>query len=403
MSKWSDKFNNHPFLGIWSTLEVLIKNEKFDEIITEDYIEDLARLRKVVVHLNSIIKNIDPELFPYHHLASMQGQTQACINELNAYSGNGNTGHLQNANNNADQLLIMFQQLPSSLYSLSSESVNEAVTAYSTTIGGYLEQYKNSIEDNVTEAQERLETLSSSITEKETELKTLTQELSTVKQAIQQQTTEFNTQYQTSESERAGKFTKAYEKYEENVDIKFKELATKSSKIIEVLVNLQDDASKVYGVTINTLQGGAYSSYADTERKTANGLRYLAGILMLIAVGFLIVPEAISLFGTEGYEFDWKKVLGRIPLSLVVFVPAFYFARESGKHRHNETSNRRRQHILSTLDPYIELMSDNKAEELKSHVAKTVFSETTVSNDNSDNTSNIISQLSNLAKQIKGN
>ena len=333
----------------------------------------------------------------------MQSQTQACINELNAYSGNGNAGHLQNANNNADQLLIMFQQLPSSLYSLSSESVNEAVTAYSTTIGSYLEQYKNSIEDNVTEAQERLETLSSSITEKETELQTLTQELNTVKQAIQQQTTEFNTQYQTSESERAGKFTKAYEKYEENVDIKFKELATKSSKIIEVLVNLQDDASKVYGVTINTLQGGAYSSYADTERKTANGLRYLAGILMLIAVGFLIVPEAVSLFEMEPYLFDWKKVLGRIPLSLVVFVPAFYFARESGKHRHNETSNRRRQHILSTLDPYIELMADDKAEELKAHVAKTVFSETTVSNDNSDNTSNIISQLSNLAKQIKGN
>ena len=403
MSKWSDKFNNHPFLGIWSTLEVLIKDEKYDEIITENFIEDLARLRKVIVHLNSIIKNIDPELFPYHHLASMQSQTQACINELNAYSGNGNTGHLQNANNNADQLLIMFQQLPSSLYSLSSESVNEAVSAYSTTIGSYLEQYKNSIEDNVTEAQERLETLSGSITEKETKLQTLTQELSTVKQAIQQQTTEFNTQYQTSESERAGKFTKAYEKYEENVDIKFKELATKSSKIIEVLVNLQDDASKVYGVTINTLQGGAYSSYADTERKTANILRYLAGTLMLIAVGFLIVPEAVSLFETESYVFDWKKVLGRIPLSLVVFVPAFYFARESGKHRYNETSNRRRQHILSTLDPYIELMADDKAEELKAHVAKTVFSETTVSNDNSDNTSNIISQLSNLAKQIKGN
>lgn len=101
------------------------------------------------------------------------------------------------------------------------------------------------------------------------------------------------------------------------------------------------------------------------------------------------------------YTFEWTKVLGRIPISLVVFVPAFYFARESGKHRSNEINNRRRQHILTTLDPYIELMASDKAEELKVHVAKTIFSEVGSDNSASDEAGNLLSQLSNLTKQLK--
>lgn len=160
----------------------------------------------------------------------------------------------------------------------------------------------------------------------------------------------------------------------------------------------------MYGVTINTLQAGAYSSYANNEEKVANRYRLYASLLMLLGVGFLVLPEMRLLIENGSYNFDWIKVVGRIPLSLVVFVPAFYFARESGKHRSNEIVNRRRQHILTTLDPYIELMKEENAENLRIHVAKTVFSENLPSGDSKDNeTGNILSQLANLAKQIKGN
>jgi hypothetical protein len=47
-------------------------------------------------------------------------------------------------------------------------------------------------------------------------------------------------------------------------------------------------------------------------------------------------------------------------------------------------------------------MKPENAEELRVHVAKTVFSEGVNSNDAKENeTGNIISQLANLAKQIK--
>jgi hypothetical protein len=225
---------------------------------------------------------------------------------------------------------------------------------------------------------------------------------------------EFNTLFQAEETSRSNKFEKSLttlndkvesniSDYSNNADTEFKTLSVKVAKIIEVLTKFQDDASKVYGVTINTLQGGAYSSYANEERKTANSYRTYASILMLLGVTFLVAPELYTMYTEESYVFDWKKVLGRIPLSLVVFVPAFYFARESGKHRTNEVVNRRRQHILTTLDPYIELMDETKADDLKMHVAKTVFSETSVAtNSDEKETGNIISQLSNLVSQLKG-
>lgn len=414
MSKWIDRFNSHALTGVWANLIELIQDKSLDEGATADAVEDIARLRKVISYLNGIYESIDPEVTPYNHLTTLQNNSQNCINEINAYKGNKNLGHLTNANNHADSLLIQFQQTPASVNAASTENIKDSVSAYSETIGSYISKYKNETEQSVNNLAKRIESLNDEIIIKENKLAELTSQVKNVEQTIQQQTTEFNTQYQASEKARADKFENeltAYstqsenniENYSNKSDEEFEKLSLKAGKIIEVLTNLQDDASKVYGVTINTLQAGAYSSYANDEEKVANKYRIYASLLMLLGVSFLVLPEIRLIFENGDYNFDWVKVVGRIPLSLVVFVPAFYFARESGKHRSNEISNRRRQHILTTLDPYIELMKPENAEDLRVHVAKTVFSENLPSGESKDNeTGNILSQLANLAKQIKG-
>lgn len=414
MSKWIDRFNSHALIGVWSNLIELIQDENLVEEATEDSVEDIARLRKVICYLNGTFESIDPEITPFNQLTNIQKTAQNCINEINAYKGNKNAGHLQNANNQADTLLIQFQQTPASVNAVSPENIKESVSAYSKTIGSFISKYKAETEESVSELAQHINALDKDIEEKESKLAGLSAQIENVEQTIQKQTAEFNTQYQQSEKLRSEKFEKelsAYSqrseenigKYQNKADEEFSSLSLKAGKIIEVLTTLQDDASKVYGVTINTLQAGAYSSYANDEKKVANRYRLFASILMLFGVGFLVLPELKLIIENGSYVFDWVKVVGRIPLSLVVFVPAFYFAKESGKHRVNEITNRRRQHILTTLDPYIELMDSKNAEELRVHVAKTVFSENSSSSDSKESeTGNILSQLANLAKQIKG-
>ena len=412
MSKWTDRFSAHAMIGTWANLLDLVNDGSLEEGATEDSIEDIARLKKVITYLNGIFENIDPEVTPFNQLASLQKSAQHCTNEINAYKGNKNAGYLTNANTLADTLLVQFQQIPASVYAVSAQNITESVSAYSKTIGSYISKYKDETEVSVGALGNHLDTLNSEIEKKKVKLSELSAQIDTVEQTIQQQTSEFNTQYQSSENSRVEKFDKELLSYsqrsEDNInsyieksDEKFKSLSIKTGKIIEVLTKLQDDASRVYGVTINTLQGGAYSSYANEERKIANRYRYLASILMLIGVAFLVTPEILMIIGEKSYTFEWMKILGRIPMSLVVFVPAFYFARESGKHRDNEITNRRRQHILTTLDPYIELMASDKAEELKMHVAKTIFSEASSSQSAGNETGNLLSQLSNLTKQLK--
>lgn len=99
MSKWIEKFSAHPFYGVWKSLQNLLVDEEIDERLNDDSVQDVARLRKVISYLNGIIENIDPELTPFNHLTNIQNAAQTCFNELNAFKGNGNVAHLQNANN----------------------------------------------------------------------------------------------------------------------------------------------------------------------------------------------------------------------------------------------------------------------------------------------------------------
>lgn len=414
MSKWIDRFNSHGLVGVWANLMELTQDESLDEGTTADSVEDIARLRKVISYLDGIYESIDPEITPFNLLSTLQKIAQNCIKEINAYKGNKNPGHLTNANTHADTLLQQFQQTPASLNAASTDNIRKSVSAYSETIGLYISKYKNETEQSVDKLAKRIDALNNEISNKETKLAELNTQIQSVAQTIQKQTTELNTQYQASEKERSSKFEKVLDdytlqskvninKYSSKSDEEFKALSLKTGKIIEILTTLQDDASKVYGVTINTLQAGAYSSYANDEGKVANRYRLYASILMLLGVGFLVLPELKLIFENSNLTFDWVKVFGRIPLSLVIFVPAFYFAKESGKHRTNETTNRRRQHILTTLDPYIVLMDPKNAEDLRVHVAKTVFSENPPSGEPKDGeTGNILSQLANFATQIKG-
>ena len=401
MSKWTEEFNANPLIGVWESLLEVINSDELEAQANESSIEDVARLKKVISYLNGIFENIDPELTPKNRLANIKDTASKCQIELNNFIGNGNQGHLKNANDHADQLLILFQQLPAAIYSVSPENIKSAVESYSKTIGSYISKYRIETENHVEELVNRIDDINQKLRDQENQISDLASEITTAEQTIQKQISEFNTQYQSSEKTRTEKFEQLSTKLSDKADNVFQDLSTKSAKIVEVLVNLQDDARQVYDVTVNTLQGGAYSSYANEERKVANKYRIFASLLMMIGVSFLVVPELIAITNLKNYTFDWLRVLGRVPLSLVVFVPAFYFARESGKHRNTEVINRRRQHILTTLDPYLALMEPARAQELKSHVAKTVFSESITTDAPDKDTVNLISQLANLAKQIK--
>lgn len=416
MSRWIDEYKNHAFWNTWESLSDILINEELDTDNNQPTIYETARLKKVFNYINNTLEQIDPELLPATFLNSLNQQATNCLSQVTSFKGNQNIGHLNNANTAIDSMLTSISQTPFILSGQQKGALSKSATAYSNSLNNSLKKLNGFIDGELESAQSEIKNLNTELLGISNEITDLNKQIKTADQTIQTQSATFNTQFQTNENTRAKKFDqieeklqiktdKELEKLQNKVDTAFKELSIKSGVILEVLGKYNDDAAKVFGVVVNTLQAGAYSSYANEEKKNANTLRWSAIALMLTGVAVLVVPEIYKFINSlAGYKLDWKLTLGRIPFSLILFVPAFYLARESNKHRNTEILNRRRELILSTIDPYLALLDDDKTQEIKLEIAKGIFSDSNLTNESKSSSaeaSNILSQVTNLIKQMK--
>jgi len=415
MSRWNDQFQNHAFRTSWNSLKALLNDGELEKNNDEAAVKEIARIRKVVKYVDAIMDQIDPELMPIALFDTLNQHASNCISQLNTFKSNQGIGHLHNVNTYVDSIITIFSQTPFMLNGQQKGSLSKAASAYAEVLDQHLSRLNETVDGEVGAVEKNVAAIQTSIVENEKSLATMKTQLQSVGQTIQQQTAEFNTQFQASEKARADKYEAVLTKLEKRIDdevvrlgtkadAEFEKLATKAGTTLEVLGKFHDDAAKVFGVVVNTLQAGAYSSYANEEKKTANILRWSAIALMILGVAILVVPEITKFIAdSKGYVLYWQLSLGRIPFSIILFIPAFYLARESNKHRNTEVLNRRRELILSTIDPYLVLLPDEKAQQIKLDIAKGIFSEGALPADSSaDETGNIIAQIANLIKQAKG-
>lgn len=414
MSRWTELFQNHEVWVNWNALKNNLRSISFPPDIDSLVIDEAARLQKVVTYLDSTFAQFDPELTPQGILDSINQHIVNCVTEVNGYISSPNVKHLMNANNNIDSVISIVSRTPFILTGQQKGALKKAVDAHSEAIAKSIDKLLSLIDKAIATEKQRITELAKNVNALGNDLTGLNNQVNTVQQTIQKQTAEFNTQFQNSEKDRTERFNTVASKLESKVedessklesklDEEFKKLATKAAVTLEVLNTFKEQAESVYDVTINTMQAGAYSSYANEERGIANKLRYFAIGLMLVGVSILVGPELLKISREAAeYTFDWKAILGRIPISAILFVPAFYIARESGKHRATEVVNRRRELILSTIGPYLALLPPAKAQEVKAEIAKEIFSESSISSESTvGEAGNLISQLANLAKQLK--
>lgn len=414
MSRWNDQFQNHAFRTSWNSLKALLNDGELEKNNDEAAVKEIARIRKVVKYADAIMDQIDPELMPIALFDTLNQHATNCISQLNTFKSNQGIGHLHNVNTYVDSIITIFSQTPFLLSGQQKGSLSKAASAYSEVIDQHLKRLNETVASEIGGLKKNVAVIQTSIAENEKSLAALNEQLLTVSQTIQKQTAEFNSQFQAGEKSRVDKYDVALTKLEKRIDdevgklgtkadAEFEKLAIKAGTTLEVLGKFHDDAAKVFGVVVNTLQAGAYSSYANEEKKTANILRWSAIVLMILGVAILVVPEITKFIeDSKGYVLDWHISLGRIPFSIILFVPAFYLARESNKHRNTEVLNRRRELILSTIDPYLALLDDEKAQQIKLDIAKGIFSEGALPADSStDETGNIIAQFTNLVKQLR--
>lgn len=143
MSRWQDKFNSHPFQKIWTQISDETNNLTVDDDSIGSNVEEIARLKKVVSFISSLLNAIDPDLVPLKTWQNFHGQCQPCLNEIKAYESNRNIQHITNANDNhLDNLLTYLRPYVVSP-DKSTAAATRAMKEYSKTVSEGLTKFKD--------------------------------------------------------------------------------------------------------------------------------------------------------------------------------------------------------------------------------------------------------------------
>lgn len=143
MSRWIDTFKNNQFQNVWAQLLVALDEVAVDETTPIDSVKEISRIKKILTLIDQIIINVDPELIPVTAYSQWFPQAQACLQQVQAYKGNKNIGHLSNANSNADSLFAQVRP-----YMLVPEQALDAfsvaVDAYTESVTKYIQTFEQS-------------------------------------------------------------------------------------------------------------------------------------------------------------------------------------------------------------------------------------------------------------------
>lgn len=405
MSRWIDQYTSHPFHNNWGQLTKNSSAIPSKWLTNETNLTEVSRLRKVIEFIESQLTGIDPEIFPMSLLTSSNQQLLLALNHLNAFISSGGLTSIQNANNHLDSIVHAFSQIQSVPKGGAKRSLTAAVKAYDKSINQYISflgSEKNRISEEfksfVASQKQAQNELSLNIDKIEARINA---NLST----SEKQNSEFMTQFQNSETERRTRFEDEVKNLKEKADNNFTILAKKSTVTLEVMDEYLEQVKRVMEVVLNTAQAGAYNKYANKEKRSADILRTISILLMGLAVSVLIAPDLILLYNGAITDIDITKTLLRVPISALVFAPAFYLAKESSRHRENAIKNRRRELVITTIGPYLELLdNEDTKEQIKKDVAAHLFTDnSTVGPFNLDDSAgNLVAQLTNFMKSIPG-
>ena len=105
MSRWINQFENHAFHDIWNSLKECLDGTTVDDETVITSVQELARLRKVIAFVNTMIASLDPELVPLTTWDNFNQQATPCYQSIVSYNSTRNIAHIQQANANADNLI----------------------------------------------------------------------------------------------------------------------------------------------------------------------------------------------------------------------------------------------------------------------------------------------------------
>ncbi len=391
LSRWVIQFEDHPVHQIIS--DVLDSTNEALEAVQNnpDVIEHCHRIKQVLNQANHVLADCDPIMVSIKTLDNLNNTINNINNEIKAFISNNNIGHLNNANNQIDSVLIFISDLFQNLIFNNLEGSKESISSFRKSVGQYLrhveEEYKKT-EAIKEELEQGFRELGSTVDIQKNRLDTAISEFQS-----QFSTAEENrkTQFFQEEEKRQINYNSATEERKEEFDQKISELQNsyeslvkdlelnnqkieresnkKLQKYIEKLEEYKVYAENLINVIANTGMAGGYQKIADEERKAATFWRTISvGSL----VGLIIFAVATFYLALSS-QFEWTQFAARIFVAATFGGLFAYSSKQASDHKKLERINRKTELELATIDPYLVGLPEDKKYRIKELMAERLF------------------------------
>jgi hypothetical protein len=404
----TENFENHPLFEKLEQLNSTLQNDEIKGKISIDY---YAFYETVYNYIKDRLKLTIPILVQEAEMNSLVSELDTGLSQINSFIGNNNAGHLDNANNNFNSALNRIRNFPLP-FAKNDFNFSKVIATFEKTVA---EKYKiledeneklktelKDFENQLASNKIEIENLSKLLSQKELEIQNLNSSFqtefnnikNTAVQTFEQDRKTFRTEIETDrkaftqernafrieiDAEKKA-FQQEREAYKKEFDSdrktyqleieKHKELiTTETSELINELKNKLEESKNLVNVIGNVGVTGNYQNIANHHRKQANIWRIVAVLFMSI-LSILLIYTIWHLTGTE---FDWKVALIRVIAFSALLYPATYAAKEAGKHRRMENINRKSELDLASINPFIEILPENKKQEIKEKLVDKFF------------------------------
>lgn len=393
MSRWEDQFNKHAIHKTIADAELLINTEQSD--LTAEAALELRRAQKVFNTYKSILAALDAELVPFNILDALNSQIRNANvwNNLKAYSGNGNSGNLQAANEHLTPTISNLAQLLSLAEKSKSDEplrpLEKCLDGFVSAVDANKETLKSQIagyKAELTKQQQDLQKLSASIDQKKKETDQLISDWQKQFSDAQNKrgeefssdqksrVTEFNQWRKDTDKEITDSFDALLKDTSTEIETAKSGFQTKMSEHLTDAEQKHKSILELYQLTAADSVGAGYTKNADNERDQADFWRWATvAFVALTAIwtgaSYFLGP----LSGDDSGTVLLGKVIKAFSVTGVLLFGAVYSAKQSNAHRANERRHRRFALEVKAIDPFIASLDEGDQKALKRELSERLF------------------------------
>lgn len=341
-----------------NTLKESLEKVQLNEQNTATY----EKLKILIPILESYVNGMGAMICNQTYLNNISSYLSSIQNYVNSDIASPTSAYYSNIPGQIDNIVAQLPYIPTIDKVVIKQSLSQIISVYKKQNENIIEkikQEKEGLEKEVSSLKQKVTSLETQINNKEQELTTLAESLKKqfeTSQNLRDQTARTKLDNTLQLWDEAGrKYSEQIKNNEEEIQKKFDEkyenLEKQTTEIISELKTRRTEINKIYGLIGEVVSCGEYKKYAEDEQKAANNLFWTSFGLFCAASIVLIVALIVEMCGKG--EFSWWTVLIRLPIAVVLLLPAFYTAIEARKRRNQEISLRDFEIKIANIDPYL--------------------------------------------------